>query len=101
MQSGDKSLAETERPLGALEGEGFQALAQKRNEDDLGRDEILPQPGGCHAGDCQGDIRPDRALKEGNECQVDDTPTADQRGDQRQRHAKGTLPGASSTPRTT
>ena len=62
-----RGVCSTSRPMarrGARKCPRFEDLAQERDEDDLGRDERLPQDQGRQASLRQGQIGPDPALQE-------------------------------------
>ena len=69
-------------PLGALEGEAFQALAEHADEDDLGGDERLADEDGGDAGDGQGQVGAELALEQAFERAVEDAGAAEDGGDQ-------------------
>ena len=74
-----------DRPLRALEGERFEALADQGDEDDLGGDEVFAQQGRRHAGDRQRDVGADPPFEQRRQGEVDDPAAADHRRRQRQR----------------
>ena len=69
-------------PLGALEGEVFEAFAEQADEDDLGGDQRPTGEDGGDAGDGEGQVGADAALEKGVEGAVKDAGAAEDGGDE-------------------